>query len=217
MKVAWTYHTGDLAIDGAEYQVTPLKVDDTVYLCTPLNKIIALDATTGSEKWKYDPKPKIFQSTKGWKRCRGVGYTDLTEQYEQAAANHSASNGDNENSSNTEAALPTVCRKRIVVTTIDARLFTLDAETGKLCDGFGDNGFVDLTVGLTKEPPTSDQGSYNITSAPLVADGVIVVGGRLNDNLTVGEPISRQVTRHRTSGQAIATRIRMNITTLSSR
>ena len=188
LKVAWTYHTGDLAVDGAEYQVTPLKVDDTVYLCTPLNKVIALDATTGSEKWRYDPKPQIFQSTKGWKRCRGVGYTDLTEQYQQASANHSVQTDDNGNSNNNSAALPSACLKRIVVTTIDARLFTLDAETGKLCEGFGDNGFVDLTVGLTKEPPTSDQGSYNITSAPLVADGVIVVGGRLNDNLTVGEP-----------------------------
>ncbi|MFV5503103.1 hypothetical protein [Acinetobacter sp. 226] len=30
LKVAWTYRTGDLAIDGAEYQVTPIKVDDTM-------------------------------------------------------------------------------------------------------------------------------------------------------------------------------------------
>lgn len=64
----------------------------------------------------------------------------------------------------------------------------MDAETGKLCEGFGVNGYVDLTVGLTPDPKGGQVGSYNVTSAPLVADGVVVVGGRLNDNLTVGEP-----------------------------
>ncbi|WP_240733239.1 hypothetical protein [Kerstersia gyiorum] len=71
LKVAWTYRTGDMAVDGAEYQVTPLKIDDTLYLCTPLNKIIALDAVSGEEKWRYDPKPRVTASTQGWKRCRG--------------------------------------------------------------------------------------------------------------------------------------------------
>jgi quinate dehydrogenase (quinone) len=77
LTVAWTYRTGDLAVDGAEYQVTPLKVDDTVYLCTPLSKVMAVDATTGKEKWRFDPKAVVSQSTQGWKRCRGVGYADL--------------------------------------------------------------------------------------------------------------------------------------------
>ncbi|RMX06874.1 membrane-bound PQQ-dependent dehydrogenase, glucose/quinate/shikimate family [Corticibacter populi] len=178
LQVAWTYRTGDLAVDGAEYQVTPLKIDDTLYLCTPLNKVIAVDAVSGQEKWRYDPQPKITASTRGWKRCRGVGYADL-DQLRPSPDGHT-----------TEAntAMPATCRKRIVSTTIDARLFTLDAQTGKLCEDFGNQGFVDLTVGLSPTPATSDEGTYNVTSAPLVADGVVMVGGRLNDNLTVGEP-----------------------------
>ena len=182
LQVAWTYRTGDLAIDGAEYQVTPLKVDDTVYLCTPLNKVIAIDATTGAEKWRFDPKPTIFESTKGWKRCRGVGYADLDALDSSADGSPAAS-----------APIPgqgsaAICRKRIIETTIDARILALDAATGELCPGFGDNGYVNLEVGLPGDAKGGQGGSYNITSAPLVADGVIMVGGRLNDNLTVGEP-----------------------------
>lgn len=182
LKVAWTYRTGDLAVDGAEYQVTPLKIDDTVYLCTPLNKIIALDATSGAEKWRYDPKSKVTESTSGWRRCRGVGYADLTKLASAVPA------GENGQTVAVASDASAVCRKRIVATTIDARLFEVDAETGKPCEDFGVNGVVDLTVGLTKDPASGQKGSYNVTSAPLVADGVIMVGGRLNDNLTVGEP-----------------------------
>ncbi|MEK1928274.1 MAG: membrane-bound PQQ-dependent dehydrogenase, glucose/quinate/shikimate family, partial [Pararhizobium sp.] len=51
LEVAWQYQTGDVKLpdDVGEttYQVTPLKVRDTLYLCTPHNWAIALDAATG--------------------------------------------------------------------------------------------------------------------------------------------------------------------------
>jgi len=182
LKVAWTYRTGDLAVDGKEYQVTPLKIDDTVYLCTPSNIVIAIDATTGQERWKFNPQATVFESTKGWRRCRGVGYADLT------ALPAPVSENANADANAIQASAPAVCRKRIFTSTIDARLLAIDADTGKLCEDFGVNGAVDLSVGLTPDPVGGQQGSYNVTSAPLVADGVVMVGGRLNDNLTVGEP-----------------------------
>ncbi len=169
LKVAWTYRTGDLAIDGAEYQVTPIKIGDIMYLCTPLNKVISLDATTGKELWRFDPKMQITESNKSWKRCRGVGYADLS-----TTANEP-----------TTPDMAAICRKRVVSTTNDGRLFELDAETGKPCEDFGDKGFVDLKEGIGASP---EGGSYYLTSAPLVADGVIMVGGKLNDNMSVGEP-----------------------------
>ena len=174
LKVAWTYRTGELAIDGGEYQVTPLKVGNTMYLCTPRNQVIALDPTSGQERWRFDPKIRETESNEAWKRCRGVGYADLDA---QAPAGDTPPVAD--------AAAPAVCRKRIVSTTNDGRLFVLDAETGKPCEDFGDHGFVNLLDGLTDSP---EQGSYYLTSAPLVADGVVMVGGKLNDNLSVGEP-----------------------------
>ncbi|QGY32745.1 membrane-bound PQQ-dependent dehydrogenase, glucose/quinate/shikimate family [Pantoea cypripedii] len=169
LKLAWTYRTGDLAIDGSEYQVTPLKIEDTMYLCTPLNKVIALDPTTGKERWRFDPNMKETASNKGWKRCRGVSYADLSAMPAPTP----------------DAAPLATCRKRIVSNTNDGRLFELDAETGKLCEDFGDKGYVDLTADIGSSP---EEGSYYLTSAPLVADGVIMVGGKLNDNMSTGEP-----------------------------
>lgn len=167
LQVAWTFRTGDLAINGSEYQGTPLKVDDTLYVCTPTNQVFALDAQTGAEKWKFDPKIVENEGNKHWKRCRGVGYFDENNHTSsQASVDHVG-----------------VCRKRIIMTTVDARLFALNAEDGKPCTDFGDNGSVNLLEGLG---PTAF-GSYYLTAAPLVAGDVIMVGGKLNDNLTVGE------------------------------
>lgn len=177
LQVAWTFRTGDLAIDGAEYQGTPLKVDDTVYLCTPLNKVFALDPVTGSEKWKYDPQIKETPSNKAWKRCRGVGYYDADK------APQNASTPVEPSVASTTAA-PAACHRRIITTTVDARLIALDAATGKPCEDFGVHGEVDLLKGIG---PNTD-GSYYLTSAPLVAGNVVIVGGKINDNLKTGEP-----------------------------
>ncbi|VDR26857.1 Quinate/shikimate dehydrogenase (quinone) [Raoultella terrigena] len=49
LKVAWTYHTGR-RLTGAGIGVdenTPLQIGDTLYSCTPLNVVTALDADTG--------------------------------------------------------------------------------------------------------------------------------------------------------------------------
>ena len=81
LKVAWTYQTGDVRGPNdpgeATYEVTPLMIDNTVYICTPHNLVIALDAVTGAEKWRFDPQLK--QSSKETTQhltCRGVGYHD---------------------------------------------------------------------------------------------------------------------------------------------
>jgi len=165
LKEAWTYRTGDLAINGAEYQVTPLKVDDTLYLCTPFSKVIALNPESGKELWRFDPKMAKGQGEgdggKGWQRCRGVAYTE------------------------TPTANPAeACQARIVLTTIDARLITLDSKTGEVCPNFGENGSVNLYKGLGPRAP----GTYFPTSAPTVAGDVVVVGGLIGDNDNVGQP-----------------------------
>src|SRR5690606_15212408 len=77
LEVAWTFRTGEEAIDGSEDQITPIHVGDTIYLCTPLNKVFAMNAETGEQRWMFDPK---IESTKAWNRCRGVAY------YEPGAA-----------------------------------------------------------------------------------------------------------------------------------
>ena len=52
MKVAWTYDTGDKG----EYQANNLIIAGVLYTASPTRKVIALDAATGRELWKWDPQ-----------------------------------------------------------------------------------------------------------------------------------------------------------------
>ena len=61
LEVAWTYHTRDgVGHEGkraqAAFENTPILVDGTLFLCTPRNRVIALDPATGAERWRFDPE-----------------------------------------------------------------------------------------------------------------------------------------------------------------
>ena len=59
-QVAWQFHTGDLKRpdDPGEftYEMTPIKVGNLLYLCTPHDIVIALDPASGQQRWRFDPK-----------------------------------------------------------------------------------------------------------------------------------------------------------------
>ena len=60
LAVAWTFRTGD-AYTPAEgrptaFEATPLYIDGTLYLSTPLGRVLALDPVTGRPKWTFDGK-----------------------------------------------------------------------------------------------------------------------------------------------------------------
>ena len=128
LEVAWHYHTGDLRRPGdpneTTYEVTPLKIGDTLYLCTPHHLAIALDADTGEERWRFDP---------GSRARRLAAAPDLPRRFLPYRRRCSAG---------------TVCSRRIFLPTSDARLIALDAETGRPCPGFGENGTVDLWANM---------------------------------------------------------------------
>src|SRR4051794_14869687 len=54
LQVAWTYESRD-AFPGSEMQSNPIVVDGRLYVTTPTLKVVALDAATGREIWKFDP------------------------------------------------------------------------------------------------------------------------------------------------------------------
>ncbi|WP_150817981.1 glucose/quinate/shikimate family membrane-bound PQQ-dependent dehydrogenase [Pseudomonas fluorescens] len=163
LQVAWTFRTGDIPQStgaGAEDQNTPLQIGDTVYTCTAYGKVFALDADTGAQRWKFDPQG----TAPNWQRCRGLGYSDA--------------------SAAPTAEQPSACTKRLFLPTGDARLIALNAETGQPCEEFGNKGTVDLTTDMGEVKP----GYYQQTSTPLVAGDVVIIGGRVADNYSIGEP-----------------------------
>ncbi|TXN44420.1 membrane-bound PQQ-dependent dehydrogenase, glucose/quinate/shikimate family [Methylobacterium sp. WL7] len=160
LRPAWTFRTGDIAVSngfGAEDQTTPLQIGDTVYVCTPNDIVVALDADTGTQRWRYDPQASAPQ----WQRCRGLGYHDA-----------GAAEGGK------------VCPRRLLLATIDARLIALDAATSQPCTDFGTDGTVDLKTDMGEVK----SGFYTQTAAPLIAGDLVVVGGRVADNIETGEP-----------------------------
>ena len=80
--------------------------------------------------------------------------------------------------------VPVQRARRIISTTADARLFALDADTGRLCPGFGQNGYVSLKSQLGPTPP----GFHFISSQPMVAGGKVILGGWIYDNISEAEP-----------------------------
>jgi quinoprotein glucose dehydrogenase len=60
LQIAWTYRTGDAYQPKdsrpTAFEATPLHVDGTLYLSTPVGRVIALDPVTGQERWAFDAK-----------------------------------------------------------------------------------------------------------------------------------------------------------------
>ena len=55
LEVAWTYHSGDARPDSSQIQCNPLIIDGVLYATTPQMKLVALDAATGQELWRFQP------------------------------------------------------------------------------------------------------------------------------------------------------------------
>ncbi len=198
LAVAWVFHTGDTkqAGDPGEFtfEVTPLKVGNTLYLCTPHNHVIALDASTGQALWQFYPKIANINRTSEHLTCRGVGYHDDGETPAPVAVGAAAAASDAASdaaSASASASAPAPapaadakCVQRIITSTMDARLIALDARTGKPCEDFGDHG----TVALWTNMPNVTPGFYMPTSAPLVTQDLIIIGGAINDNVREANP-----------------------------
>ena len=158
LEVAWTFRAGpDPKGFTAPFEGVPLKVDRTVYVCTDYNDVIALDAETGQQKWRY--VSGAYMAMAPYSHCRGVSYYRVPE-----------ATGE--------------CAKRIITNTMDAKLIALDAETGKLCSGFGEGGVTSLLTGIGK----AGDGYYYPTSAPAIVRGKIIVGAMVADGQYWGEP-----------------------------
>lgn len=165
---AWEFRTGDLEarppalMARTKSEATPLFVEDSLIYCTPFNEVIAVDPGSGTQKWRYDPKVDTSRRPGNRFVCRGVAYW-VDDQAAEGAA----------------------CRSRIFMGTNDFRVIALDARTGIPCVDFGPNGEITLDIGR----PLVWPGEFQITSAPVVSHGVIIVGSSISDNVRVDAPL----------------------------
>lgn len=183
LEEAWTYHTGDLpgsrgpgsrgpdsrgpgsrGETGSRYasETTPILIDETLYLCTPTNYVIALDPATGEEKWRFDPGFDPHSRYANQLVCRGVSSWK-----------------------DPRAARDEVCARRLFTATNDARLIALDAVTGRPCADFGEGGEIDLNPGVGRQ---DWKGEYQVTSPPAIGRDVVVVGSAVSDNKRTDAP-----------------------------
>lgn len=162
LRVAWTFHVGDISEGGGGkkrtgLETTPILIDGTLYLTTGFNRVFALDPETGKQRWVYDPMIDSAASYGDGLINRGVAaWVDIAR------------------------AKGKSCRLRIFEATLDARLIALDGATGEPCLDFGNRGQISLRD-VTRYIPAQ----YHMTSPPAVIDDVVVVGSAIDDNSRV--------------------------------
>jgi len=168
LEPAWVYRTGELAQRGEafahsqSFQDTPTLVAGALIVCTPMGRLVALDPATGRERWVFDPDMDLKPPGAHFMpRCRGVS------QWVDAATPADAH-----------------CRHRILYGTWAFRVYAVDAHDGRPCDGFGVHGEVTLDPG---RPLDADEFTQ-ISSPPVVAGDVVVLGSAISDSSRADEP-----------------------------
>lgn len=166
LELAWQHNSGDMANGKGEWaftslQVTPIVINDTLYYCSPFGRVFALDPSNGKQLWVFDPEIKNKKGGYYPAVCRGVAYWQSE-----------APTNDRE------------CSKRIIYGTRDAELIALDAETGKPCKRFGNQGRVSLREGIQFDAPWE----YYPTSPALIMNDTAVIGALVPDNNRTDAP-----------------------------
>lgn len=130
LEIAWIWTSnldpGTRVVDGQPkgpdmYKATPLMVNNRLFVRTRFSAVIAIDPTTGSTIWEFEPDtvkgppPPMFGFT-----TRGLSFH-----------RHESSN-------------------KLIYTSSDGWLIALDAETGVPAKGFGNQGMIDLKQGLRR-------------------------------------------------------------------
>jgi len=209
LQLAWEFRTGDVRgkpgdPEETTFEVTPLKIGERLFLCTPHQSVIALDATTGKQLWRRDltmPKGLALQHL----TCRGLSY-----QSAQAAAQFDAAAGQTHSAvapaarklgaqampaptaASTASASASAapgddgrCTAKLFMATADGKVVALNPADGQTCSNVaGGQGQIDLWQGMPERKP----GSYYSTSPVVVARDRIIVGGTVLDNHSTREP-----------------------------
>ena len=159
LTVAWEWQPGDQPLEEfgtrpGNFQNTPLMIDDVLYVSTQYNRVVALDAETGQQKWAYDPRAYVDGQPPN-----GTGYV-----HRGLAAWRDQRDGN---------------RLRIFLNS-RYRLICVDAETGTLVESFGEKGIVDLSQNLIWP---IEKKHYTNTSPPVIYKDLVILGNGVGDRL----------------------------------
>ena len=159
LAVAWEWAPREKALAEfgtrpGNFQATPLMIDNVLYISTPYNRVVALNADTGAERWSFDPR-----AYEDGQPPNGTGFVHRGV----AAWRDSAAGG----------ALRIFINSRY-------RLFCLDAGTGRPVESFGTHGVADLSKGLVWE---INKRHYTNTSPPIVYKDLVILGNGVGDRL----------------------------------
>jgi len=154
LKVAWVYSSNDKdSANRSQNQCNPIMVDGILYGTSPKLKLFALDATTGEQKWIFDP---VSQDTSKkndpmayYKVCRGVVYW-------------ADKNGGN---------------KRIFYS-VGSKTYAIDADNGQPVINFGKGGYLDLTEGLGRKVNSFVSG----TTPGVIYKNLLIMGARVDES-----------------------------------
>lgn len=154
LKKVWEFHTGDMSdgsgkVPATVWSATPIFANDTLYISTPFYRVIALDPGTGKQKWSFDTHTPLKATTQPALKTRGVAYW--------AAQNPVPGEP---------------CQKIVYIGTMDARLFALDADTGKKCAGFANDGVLDVNQWNTRH----DKWPLSLLQPPTVVGDHLILG-----------------------------------------
>jgi quinoprotein glucose dehydrogenase len=162
LEPAWQWRHGDFARHPdrrgfAGFQATPIllpaEAGGHLVVCTPFNRVVALDPATGRERWAHDPRVALSEIPTRLK-CLGVAY--WRDPVAPAGAR---------------------CAHRLFSGTTDRRLLALDARDGTPCPDFGAGGAVDVNpIIQATQPAHPDPWGVAFSAPPVVVNGVVVIG-----------------------------------------
>jgi quinoprotein glucose dehydrogenase len=157
LKVAWTFSSNDKDPDNrSQNQCNPIVVDGILFGVSPRLKLLALEASTGKEKWIFDPAS--FDTTSKsdkyafFKVSRGVVYWQ-----------DESGNGER------------------ILYGVGSRIYAINAVDGKPISDFGKSGFIDLSENLGRDPGTFNP--YIAATTPgIIYKDMIITGQRVGES-----------------------------------
>ena len=162
LEVAWRFKTDHLG-PRPEFKLegTPLMVNGVIYATGGTRRsVVALDAKTGEMMWVYALR-EGNRAAIAPRQLSGRGVSYWTD-----------GRGDD----------------RIIFVTTGYRLVALNAHTGQPVPGFGEQGMVDLKVGMvtgTGTPIDLETGEAGLHATPTIVKDVVIVGSAFKEGMTV--------------------------------